>query len=147
MIELLVNAGVTRVGRQRSTIRQLVESVCALANLERRSDRGGGHVARQLHKKSPIVGRGQEAARARGRTGRWRSIGGKSSGLFEAHVVLDRLDAADVARHGAVLQAPHQEQDDHDYQHDTDDSTGAVTPAARVRPRGQDADEHQDHDY
>ena len=44
----------------------------------------------------------------------------------------------------AGLQAPHQEEDEYDYHDDTDNPARSVTPAARVRPGGQDADEHQD---
>src|ERR1700680_2733489 len=44
------------------------------------------------------------------------------------------------------MPAAHQKQDDYDYQYDTDDSTGTVSPAASVRPGGQHADEHQDQD-
>jgi len=49
--------------------------------------------------------------------------------------------------HEAGLQAPHDEQDDQDQQHDTDDSTGTVPPTVGVRPDGQDADERQDRNY
>jgi hypothetical protein len=45
-----------------------------------------------------------------------------------------------------ILKAPHQKQDDYDYQYDTDDSTGTVSPAASVRPSGQHADENQNQD-
>jgi hypothetical protein len=44
------------------------------------------------------------------------------------------------------LQAPQQEQDDYDYQYDADDAAGTVTPAASVRPSGQDAEKYQDQD-
>src|SRR5450631_3107696 len=55
------------------------------------------------------------------------------------------LSETALRHHGAGLQAPHQEQNDHDQQHYTNDATGTVPPTAGVRPDGQDADECQDH--
>jgi hypothetical protein len=49
-------------------------------------------------------------------------------------------------RHCGELQSPQEEQDKDDDQYDTDDATGTVAPALGVRPRGQDANEHQDED-
>src|SRR5437762_2201006 len=49
-------------------------------------------------------------------------------------------------RHRVDLQTPQQEQDDHDYQHDADNSTGTIAPTAGMWPNGQDSDKHQDHD-
>jgi hypothetical protein len=61
-------------------------------------------------------------------------------------VCISLLTPHSVLRYGAGLQASQQKQDNYDYQYDADDSAGAVTPAASVRPSRQDADENQDQD-
>jgi len=52
-------------------------------------------------------------------------------------------------KHFAVndgLEPSHHEQDDYNEQYDTEDAAGSIAPAAGVRPYGQNADEHQQHD-
>jgi hypothetical protein len=73
------------------------------------------------------------------------------SGLERRFIEYGRLDLGGDdrvvdAKNRGELQSPHQEQDKYDYQYDADDATGTVTPAAGVRPGGNDADEHQDQD-